>query len=186
MNVSDIQDLVFPFIKSSTSATKYCVLCPVNKSFRNFFKNDRIVHSIQEWFRTDHAFELFKQLSYTIRRFDRIDNTIVFEISTGRQDFTSYATITIENCDVSFEVYSGNHSDDNGDMVYMEGNSDNIDQFYTTHTHSHIRTLKQFKEILRSSYYHPDYYTWNVTYTTSYMAFEDVNVGRFKVFSFNE
>ena len=142
MDHENFSELLFPFLKVSTSTATMSTLCKVNKLFNKELKTDRDIQLVEEWFR-DESLDFF-------------DNYGIYYLNSGRVNSSVYFTIITSNSRGSDEeVHKGIVSFNDDTTVSMCITSEpNEDGEIVSRTFPDIKTLENMKTIFIDNNFH--------------------------------
>ena len=188
--MNDISNIVFAFVKSSTTPADYTTLCAVNTSFRDAFVDKRVINNIMTWLESNETYHLlYSAKTYALRDIQEIDNSITFEIDTGFRDIKNIIDVTISSAGGSCSMRVSYGKSVETEIEEHDDYDDGwFDEKYTQYSYTHIRTLAQLKKIFMSSYYHPEIHlNKGKAYTTSHFTAQFAVYDNFsKILRFNE
>ena len=184
MNPEDFSQLLFPFLKISTSTATLNILCKVNKRFHEEFNTECKIQSVDEWFRNSANQFLYKNTVNYYRDSVRVNQSIQFSLLTGRNDDAEvHEGIVSFNDDktVSMCITSGEHNEEE-DFV----NEDTPPPF-VSRTFPDIKSLEMMKDIFRNNQFH----SWQVLknrtyYISAIMEMYDLVSDRYLSYGVNE
>ena len=142
MDHENFSELLFPFLKVSTSTATMSTLCKVNKLFNKELKTDRDIQLVEEWFR-DESLDFF-------------DNYGIYYLNSGRVNSSVYfAIITSNSRGSDEEVHKGIVSFNDDTTVSMCITSEpNEDGEIVSRTFPDIKTLEMLKTIFIDNNFH--------------------------------
>ena len=181
MNPEDFSQLLFPFLKISTSTATLNILCKVNKRFHEEFNTECNIHSVDEWFRNSAEQFLFKNTANYYHDSTRVNQSIQFSLLTGRNDDAEvHDGIVSFNDDntVSMCITSGVHNEDEDTVS---------DTPFVSRTFPNIKSLEMIKDIFRNNRFHSWQMLKNRTYYISaIMEMYDLASDRYLSYGVNE